>query len=310
LKDRKTFVESLRWACHVPGFFYIKNHGISEDLCKRAFQVTKQFFELPLDKKLEIENIQSPHFRGYAPVGKEKTRGQVDQREQIDFGLEVDPEPLSEDKPPYYRLHGPNQWPSERHVPGFRSTFNEFMSEMQRLAERLMEAIALSLQLSHDYFAKTFQHKPHIRMKVINYPKMEPAEKRGDQPPMPFGVGEHKDYGFLSLLMQDDVGGLQALNGDGNWIDVVPIPGTFVVNIGEMLEVCTGGYYIATVHRVLVQKSQEFNSRISIPYFFNPRLDAEIVPIQISKELPFERKVFCFHLLILILILILVFGSS
>ena len=148
-----------------------------------------------------------------------------------------------------------------------------------------MDAMALSLGLPRDYFEATFANKPHIRMKIINYPPMtDPEEVKR----MPFGVGEHKDYGFLSLLMQDDVGGLQAMDGNGEWIDAVPIPGTFVVNTGEMFEICTGGYYVATYHRA-VNSSPE-RGRISIPYFFNPRLDSEILPIKLPDSLKFERK--------------------
>jgi len=86
------FIESLRFACHVPGFFYVKNHGVPQELCDQTYAVARQFFSLPLEEKLKIENIHSPHFRGYAGVGKEVTKGSIDRREQVDFGLETDPE--------------------------------------------------------------------------------------------------------------------------------------------------------------------------------------------------------------------------
>ena len=107
-----------------------------------------------------------------------------------------------------------------------------------------------------------------------------------------FGVGAHTDSGYLSILLQDDVGGLQVQNGEGEWIEAPPLPGCMVVNLGEMLQLCTGGYYLATPHRVVSRPSSENKDRISVPYFWNPRLDAVISPIDpLPETLPWAGDV-------------------
>jgi len=117
----------------------------------------------------------------------------------------------------YHGLHGPNQWPPEGLCPNFRKTLSKFMEKLEVLSISLMRALALSLQLPEDYFDKTFADKPHIRMKVIRYPGVEETASIGKSE-LKFGVGQHKDYGFLSLLLQDNIGGLQALNGNGGFL--------------------------------------------------------------------------------------------
>jgi len=278
-EDEARFVAELREACHVAGFFYVKNFGLPDGLAERIFAAARDFFALPLDKKRAIEKIHSPHFRGYTVLGEEITAGKKDLREQIDLGFEAPARELAPGEPLFWRLQGPNLWPAEADCPGFRAAVTEFMDAMHGLALRLMEAIALSLELPRDYFSRTFGDEPHTRLKLVRYPPPPPpdAAAAGES----VGVGPHKDYGHLAILLQDDVGGLQVLNGAGRWIDATPIPGTAVVNLGEMLEQATGGYYVATVHRVINRSTRE---RYSVPYFASPRLDTRLEPLPLADK--------------------------
>jgi len=209
-------------------------------------------------------------------LGVENTAGIPDFREQIEFGPEEDVDTGGFGDchvyPPYRRLKGPNQWPPETCLPSFRPIVMEFMKQMGSLSMHLMQALALSLGLDQGYFDADFKCSPHYQLKVARYPPKLQTDSEGAVEV--FGVGPHSDTGFLSLLLQDQVGGLQAQNVNGDWIDVPPKSGTFVVNLGEMLQLATNGYYLATVHRVLSLPGTA--SRYSVPFFFNPQLDAEI----------------------------------
>ncbi|KAG0559587.1 hypothetical protein KC19_10G116200 [Ceratodon purpureus] len=287
---RERFVENLRDQCHTVGLFYVKNHGVSRELCDKMLATARQFFDLPTVVKNEMDYTASPQFRGYMKIGVENTAGLVDFREQIEFGPEENAEGNADGDgdnaiyPVFRRLSGPNQWPPATYVPEFRTTAMEFMEQMNVFSMHLMQALALSLGLDYDFFDSTFLHSPHYQMKVARYPP-KPAEDVNAGVGV-FGVGPHSDTGFLSLLLQDNVGGLQARTVDGAWIDVPPVEGTLVVNLGEMLQLATHGYYLATVHRVLSLPGSR--SRYSIPFFFNPCLDAEAKPMDIetitSKE--------------------------
>ncbi|RUP52000.1 hypothetical protein BC936DRAFT_143734 [Jimgerdemannia flammicorona] len=155
------------------------------------------------------------------------------------------------------------------------------MEALCGVARRLMRAVALSLELPADFFESTFGTEPHVRMKVIRYPPM------GDEVDRPvdhgLGVGPHKDYGFLTVLMQDDVGGLQVQTADGEWIDATPIPNTFVINIGEAFERLTQRCYVATTHRVL--NNAAGRDRISVPVFFNPAVDARMPDVRVPDDI-------------------------
>lgn len=287
---REGFVGNLRDQCHRVGLFYVKNHGVSQKLCDGMLATARQFFDLPTSVKDEMDYTASPQFRGYMKIGVENTAGLIDFREQIEFGPEETAEANSDENggnaiyPVFRRLRGPNQWPPGAYVPEFRTTAMEFMEQMNVSSMHLMQAVASSLGLDYDFFDSTFLHSPHYQMKVARYPP-KPADD-GNAGVGVFGVGPHSDTGFLSLLLQDNVGGLQAQTVDGIWIDVPPVEGTLVVNLGEMLQLATHGYYLATVHRVLSLPGTR--SRYSIPFFFNPCLDGEAKPMDLetitSKE--------------------------
>lgn len=275
--DRGAFLADLRRAAHDVGFFYVVGHGVDEAVTDGLFAAAREFFSLPLERRLEIENVNSPHFRGYTRVGTEFTAGAADQRDQLDFGPERAALTLAETDEPYLRLVGPNQWPAA--APSVKPAVLAWLAEADRVSRTLLRALAASLGQNDTYFDGWFDDEASISAKVVRYPGRDAAES--DQ-----GVGSHKDYGYLALLLQDDIGGLQVLGGDGEWIDATPLAGSFVFNIGEMLEIATHGYLRATVHRVV--SPPEGTERYSVPFFLGPRLDSVVEPLTLPAELATE----------------------
>ncbi len=271
--DRAAFLADLRSAAHDVGFFYVTGHGVPRETTDGMAALARRFFALPLAQRLEIENISSPQFRGYTRVGTEHTAGAADRREQIDIGPERVAPAVGPGDPDYLRLVGPNQWPSA--LPELRETVLDWQAQALRVTRELLRACAAALGQREDYFDGWFDDEAALHVKIIHYP---PRETPDDAQ----GVGDHKDYGYLTLLQQDDVGGLQVQAADGTWIDAAPVPGAFVVNIGEMLEVATQGYLKATLHRVVSPAGVD---RYSIPFFLGPRLDAVVEQLQLPAEL-------------------------
>ncbi len=264
------FRARLREATHEVGFFYLTGTGVSPELEARLHQAALDFFALPEAEKLAIENVNSPHFRGYTRIGGERTQGKVDWREQIDIGPERTP---VADGPAFNRLIGPNLWPAAQ--PELREVVAEWHATLSDVSRRLLRAWAEALGASPTYFDDHFG-EPSTLIKIVRYPGTHEPEPQQ-------GVGAHKDSGVLTLLwVAPGKGGLQ-LERDGEWVDAPPVPGAFVVNIGELLEYATGGYLRATNHRVVSPKAPD--ERISIPFFFNPALDKRLPLIDLPAEL-------------------------
>ncbi|MFE5501123.1 isopenicillin N synthase family dioxygenase [Amycolatopsis japonica] len=275
--DREEFLTGLRRAAHEVGFFYVVGHGVPERLTAGIFQKAKDFFALPVEERLAIENIHSPQFRGYTRTGHEYTGGTPDWREQIDIGPERAPVPPG--GPAWQRLIGPNQWPET--LPGLRDTTLAWQAEALRVSREVLRALAAALGQDEGYFDAWFDDEATTHVKIIRYPGRPTAEREQ-------GVGAHKDYGYLALLQQDEIGGLQVQSADGGWIDATPIPGSFVFNIGEMLEIATQGYLKATRHRVVSPPAGV--ERFSVPFFLGPRLDAVVEPLRLPPELAAEAR--------------------
>ena len=273
-EEAEAFRTELREVTHDYGFFYLTGHGVPADLIERVMTTSRAFFNLPEADKMAIENLKSPHFRGYTRVGGELTQGVVDWREQIDIGPERTALDLTADDADYLRLEGPNQWPTA--LPELEEVITEWREELNSVALRLMQAWALSLGADQHVFDEAFALKPSTLIKIVRYPgKSDPTPKQG--------VGAHKDSGVLTLLfVEPGKGGLQ-VEKDGEWIDAPPLDGAFVVNIGELLEVATDGYLKATVHRVISPLIG--TDRISIPFFYSPALDATIPVLTLPEEL-------------------------
>lgn len=271
------FRDELRTATRDVGFFYLTGTGISPELEARLLQAAKDFFALPEADKLAIENLTSPHFRGYTRVGGELTQGRVDWREQID--IEPEREAITDpDGPGYNRLVGPNLWPAAQ--PELREVVTEWHDRLTEIARTLLRAWAVSLGAEEEYFDRHFGD-PQTLIKIVRYPGKDDPEPQQ-------GVGAHKDSGVLTLLwVEPGKGGLQVLR-DGEWVDAPPVAGAFVVNIGELLEYATQGYLTATNHRVISPRYPD--ERISVPFFFNPALDAVLPIIDLPDELAAETR--------------------
>ena len=271
------FRDELRAATHDVGFFYLTGTGVSPELEERLLAASRDFFALPEADKLAIENVTSPHFRGYTRVGGERTQGRVDWREQIDIGPEREAvtDPAA---PDFARLIGPNLWPAAQ--PELREVIDEWHEHLTGIARKLLRAWAVALGAPETYFDEHFG-EPSTLIKIVRYPGTDAPEPQQ-------GVGAHKDSGVLTLLwIEPGKGGLQ-VERDGSWVDAPPVPGAFVVNIGELLEYATQGYLKATNHRVI---SPTFpDERISIPFFFNPALDRRLPLIELPPELAAEAS--------------------
>jgi isopenicillin N synthase-like dioxygenase len=273
------FVEELRVVCHETGFFYLAGHGVEGPLNDEVHALARRFFALPIDERMAIANIHSPQFRGYTPVGNELTYGRPDQREQLDIGHEL-PEPaFGPDDPPWLRLRGPNLWPER--LPELRPTVTAWMEQMESVGITLLRALAVALGQPADRFDPLVTPRPEVLVKIIRYPGHQAA--RGDgAPSREQGVGEHRDTGLLTFVHQDSESGLQVDLRD-TFVEVPRVPGTFVVNLGEMMQLLTNGYFAATVHRVV--SPPETHQRLSVAYFFNPKLEATLRPVTLPDHL-------------------------
>src|ERR1700756_5501348 len=249
--------QGLREAAHEVGFCYLTGHGVPGELAGRLLAAARRLFELPEADKDAVAMVRSPHFRGYTRLGGELTQSLVDWREQIDIGPER-PAIGGPGKPDYLWLQGPNQWPAA--LPELPGIVDEWDAALSAVARTLLRHWAASLGSPPGVFDAAFAETPATLIKIIRYPARAAS---------PQGVGAHRDAGVLTLLLAEPGSrGLQvrrARGGHPGWIDVPPLEGAFIVNIGELLEVATGGYLKATEHRVILDGAAE---RISVPYFF------------------------------------------
>jgi isopenicillin N synthase-like dioxygenase len=243
------------------GFFYVVNHAVDPDLIARAFDQSRRFFALPLAERqaLAIEKIGGN--RGYSGVLHEALdpgRG-PDMKEALNVGLELqpdDPDLLSGQ--PFRSL---NAWPS---LPSFRETLLAYYDACAALGARLHRAFACDLGLRPEFFDDKFD-RPMATLRLLHYP----APPHGSEPRT--GAGAHTDYGNLTLLATDDVGGLEVRARSGEWIEAPVVPGAFIVNIGDCLMRWTNDIYVSTPHRVVNRGARE---RYSIAFFYDPNPDA------------------------------------
>lgn len=275
---RDAFLGRLRAAARDVGFFYLVGHGIDLAFLDELFATARAFFDLPEPEKLSIEMVNSPHFRGYTRTGWEHTKGQRDWREQLDVGAERPRLEVGAGDPAWKRLQGPNQWPAA--LPALKPAILRWQDEATALAIRLTRAFAASLGQAEDVFEPIYAEKPNQLVKIIRYPGRDATES--DQ-----GVGAHKDSGIVTILMQHRQSGLQVEGPDG-WIDAPPMPGSFIINIGEMLELASSGYLRATVHRVVTPPAG--TDRLSVAFFLGARLDSVVPVLQLAPDLAAEAK--------------------
>ncbi len=254
---------------HEIGFFQLVGHGIDPAFLETHAAHRARFFALPDEVKSRIDKVGSPHFRGWERVGAELTGGRPDLREQLDLATE-NPVRGLELEPPYLRLDGPNQWLGDDVLPGFEQHLVTFFATMSAVADELLELFSVGLGLDPDHLRDLFGSRPLSLVKLIHYP---PTPVGGA------GVNPHHDAGFVTLLLQHEVGGLQVQNPDGDWIDVPPTPGALVINIGEMLQEMTGNYFVATTHRVIAGEE-----RFSSAWFHGPELETRLDPLPLESR--------------------------
>lgn len=262
---REAVAARIGEACRRHGFFYASGHGIPPPLQGALREQAGEFFALPHEEKMRIDMPTGGRaWRGYFPVGEELTSGRPDRKEGLYLGTELPPaDPRVRDRWP---LHGPNLWP--RTPQALRPVVLDYMDAAVRAGQATLQGVALSLGLDEDWFQCHYTSDPTVLFRLFHYP---PQPAGGAQ----WGVGEHTDYGLLTLLLQDQVPGLQVRTPQG-WIDAPPVPDTLVCNIGDMLDRLTGGIYRSTPHRVLNASGQD---RYSFPLFLDPGFTTRVTPL-------------------------------
>lgn len=279
LSERKAVARAMGRAAREVGFLYVTGHGLPESLFDDVLGAAEAFFAQPMEAKMASYIGGSTNHSGYVPEGEEVFEGgAIDKKEAFDVGLDCPAPPADEP------MLGPNLWPD---LDGFREPVAAYYAAMAGLARRIFRGFALALDLPEDQFEPHLTHPPS-QLRLIHYPFDAGAHDQA-------GIGAHTDYEFFTIL-RSTAPGLEVKNGSGAWIDTPPVPGAFVINIGDMLEVWTNGAFTATAHRV--RKVAE--ERYSFPYFATCDYWTVVEPAAefVTRDRParFERMVSGEHL--------------
>ena len=265
-EERRRVVGKIAEACETVGFLYLKNHGVPQAKIDATFEAARFFFALPLAVRMEERLLCTPtSTRGYMPLMARHYpgTGAPDLMEAFKIQAELpadDPDIVARN-----RVHQQNRWPEA--YPDFRAALVDYFGALTTLSERLLSAFALALELEEDYFL-AFYRKPLTQVSLLHYPAQPPTAPEDE-----YGIRPHADATAFTILAQDEVGGLQVLSRAGGWIDVPPIPGTFVINIGDMMARWTNDRFASTKHRVFNRSGRE---RYSLPFFGIPDFDAMV----------------------------------
>ena len=268
-------ISALDKACREIGFFYLVNTGIPTELMTALMSQAKRFFALPQAEKKAIDIKSCVNHRGYGSIGEEQLDevGHSDWKETFDMALD-----LPTDHPlaiKYPTMYGPNQNPSD---PQTLEVLHEYYVQAFAVAQKLLTAMAKALKLESDFFTRCF--KDHVTvLRMIHYPP-RPSQDHDN------GAGAHTDYGCVTLLLQDQIGGLQVKNRHDEWVDATPIKDALVVNIGDLMQRWTNDEYVSTAHRV--RASQADVHRYSFPFFVEPDYETKVacVPTCMAKDKP------------------------
>ena len=259
LETRRDLAQKLVETAENSGFFYISHHGIPKAICEAAFNASRQFFALDHGVKSKITVDQNQ--RGWMAQGLTNLEGSAthDAKEVFFWGLDIDKDDATlKAGAPLVAL---NQWPQDD-APFLKDNILPYYHAVLDLGRDILSLLAEGLGQSPDFFAKAYE-KPLGRGQLVYYPAMDGDDHKAER----FGAAAHSDFGVLTILMQDDLGGLQIKSADGGWIEAPPIPDTFVCNIGDLLEMWTNNRLTSTLHRVINTSPK---SRFSIPVFCDP----------------------------------------
>lgn len=278
-EGKQAVAQAIYRACHEVGFMYLKNHGIPQAAIAQAFEQTQQFFALPLAEKQAIAWSNETSNRGYIGLERERLDETKpgDLKEAFNMGREVAAGALNNDQ----RALVVNQWPAGHD--DFKTTILEFFEVCGEAAERIFRAFAIALQMPETYIADRHESRGYT-LRLLHYPPMDILPKPGQ-----IRAGAHSDYGTLTLLFQDDVGGLEVQLGDGEWIAAPSIPDAILINTGDLTQRWSNDVFRSTRHRVgLPQPEKSGRDRYSIAFFCQPDADADIVclPSCQSKDNP------------------------
>jgi isopenicillin N synthase-like dioxygenase len=279
----RAVTEEIRLACSRVGFFYIKNHGIAQQLIDNAYARSKDFFALPEQEKQNHHISKSANHRGFVPMYEESFYDTIasatankDHKECYQIGID-----LPADHPdfvPGIPMLGPNLWPAQN---GFKQDMGKFFDALLELSRRLYQAFALALFLPRNHFDGLLRRPPSV-LRIAHYIENDfPMDEAN------WGISAHTDYEVFTILHTDRPG-LQALNAAGDWVDVPPLAGTFIINIGDMLELLSNGAFIATSHRVLNTGKE----RYSFPMFCTLDYETVVAPLAqwVTHEHPAAYK--------------------
>lgn len=265
-EDRNKLAQAVRSACESDGFFYLTNHGLPDDLIAAAFDQSRQFFAKPLSEKIALDITKSPSMRGYFALEAEKPEyeSKGDLKEGFDMSLDLPEGSALSDS----SLYGPNVWPLD--MPQFKDVMTNYHACALNLGRQLLSIFALGLGMQEDFFNDKFS-VPLAQLRLLHYPP-----QLGEVTKTQMGAGEHTDFGCLTLLLQDEIGGLEVQHRNGDWIAVPPLKSALIVNIGDLMTRWTNGHYQATVHRVINRANAE---RYSLVFFLDPNYEAEVACI-------------------------------
>ena len=261
---KRATADAIGAACESIGFFYLANHGMPAAATDGIFNAARRFFALPLERRMGPAILISPeHSRGYQPVGARfyPDTAEPDRMEAFKYQRELppdDPDNLAGD-----RIQQPNKWPEG--LAGWRESLLGYFEAVDGVAMGLLRAFALALDLEEHYF-RAFYRKPMTQVSLLHYPPAPPAEGL-------YGNRPHLDETAFTIVLQDDVPGLEVETAAGRWVDVPPIPGSIVINIGDYMARWTNDRYRSTRHRVVNRSGAE---RYSVPYFAIPDFDTVI----------------------------------